>query len=624
MEDVSPSEHRNRKKSEKSVGHVSHSNHMASAQRFERRPHETLKQILVLALPVMFQRAARSRGSCVLGDAARCRRSQETEIFYELAPGAAPAPPGHHAPGQSRHHEGDAELPATAPLLTPDIKSEESEDDPMDQFYPQVLGGFIMVLCEEGDILELLGQSLFEFVHPCDQEELRDLLTTRSGVSRKQNSKQPTERSFFLRMKNTLTSRGRTVNLKSATWKVLHCTGHMRSHQGSRVLSLLCEPLPHPSSVEFPLDSSTLLTRHSMDLRFTHCEGRVLELLGYEAEHLIGCSAYHFYHALDFDHISTSLQTLLSKGQVRTRQYRFLARPGGFVWVETQATVLYSRSGQPDAIVCLNFILSAIEQPDVVFSVEQRCADMKGEPVSSVLQEPLTEPLTEPLSEPCSPAQDAGLNKLSFSSPKPDCESRAPQDPQDLCSPALRQLLSPIFNTPPSSCSPTSSPEHQAVPEVPSPEEPMDTSGVERFFAMWPDADKDQGRTLLHMDDMDLDMLAPYISMDDDFQLSALSAPEEVESPAGLGSVGLGSGRRKRVLSVDTELLPEKRLKGLTEEEELLGCLQESDQSKRGWNQLLTDKDPVLGGVQSERAGLMAELFLSRHGDLSPPLSPMT
>lgn len=29
-----------------------------------------------------------------------------------------------------------------------------------------------------------------------------------------------TERSFFLRMKCTLTSRGRTVNVKSATWKV--------------------------------------------------------------------------------------------------------------------------------------------------------------------------------------------------------------------------------------------------------------------------------------------------------------------------------------------------------------------------------------------------------------------
>lgn len=49
---------------------------------------------------------------------------------------------------------------------------------------------------------------------------------------------------------------------------------------------------------------------------------------------------------------------VLSKGQVSTSQYRFLANSGGFVWAETQATVLYSsKTSQPEAIVCLNFIL---------------------------------------------------------------------------------------------------------------------------------------------------------------------------------------------------------------------------------------------------------------------------
>ena len=64
--------------------------------------------------------------------------------------------------------------------------------------------------------------------------------------------------------------------------QVLHCTGHMRvcssdedsSPPAGSFMTVLCEPIPHPSSVEFPLDRSTFLTRHSMDLRFTHCEGR--------------------------------------------------------------------------------------------------------------------------------------------------------------------------------------------------------------------------------------------------------------------------------------------------------------------------------------------------------------
>lgn len=39
------------------------------------------------------------------------------------------------------------------------------------------------------------------------------------GLSKKK-LEAPTERHFSLRMKSTLTSRGRTLNLKAATWKV--------------------------------------------------------------------------------------------------------------------------------------------------------------------------------------------------------------------------------------------------------------------------------------------------------------------------------------------------------------------------------------------------------------------
>ncbi len=54
---------------------------------------------------------------------------------------------------------------------------------------------------------------------------------------------------------------------------------------------------------------------------------------------------------------------VFSKGQVCTSHYRFLAKNGGFVWTETQATVLYnSKTSQPEAVVCLNFILRYLNQ----------------------------------------------------------------------------------------------------------------------------------------------------------------------------------------------------------------------------------------------------------------------
>ncbi|KAM8769286.1 hypoxia inducible factor 1 subunit alpha, like isoform 2-T2 [Acanthopagrus schlegelii] len=624
------------------------------------------------------QRKLRSR------DAARCRRSQETEVFYELAR-TLPLPRR-----VSTHLDKSAIMRVSLSflqmqrLLRPGEKQkeeEEEEEDPMDTFYPEALAGFVMVMTEEGDMiyltenvskhigitqLELLGHSIYDFVHPCDQEELRDLLSPRPGLSKKLQTEQPSERNFFLRMKSTLTSRGRTVNIKSAAWKVLHCTGHMRPFGGgsssppaARVTTLLCEPIPHPSSVEFPLDSFTFLTRHSMDLRFTHCKGRVTELVGYKPEDLIGRSAYEFHHALDSDHVNKSLHTLLSKGQVNTRHYRFLTNSGGFVWAETQATILYSsKTSQPEAVVCLNFILSAVEQPDVVFSVEQirsgqaeLCSPEKSE---------VCDPERESLSS-SSQTEDAASNRSSADVPLKDfvelsfLSASAEKNPQDFCTPQLRQLLTPIFDPitpPPSSSSSSSSPASSADLEPSSCEDEgvMDTSEVEKFFAVWTEDSQKKGQE--ETESMDLELLAPYISMDDDFQLTFLSSlPEEGEkwsSPLSEPSSATPAvkERRKRTHHPDDELSSELMVQDKRQKQEassieeelllshrLLGCLDETDQSDlflgpgpAGPSRLLTDKDPLLGGVQGlcDTAALMRDIFTHRPPELSPPLSPMT
>lgn len=155
------------------------------------------------------------------------------------------------------------------------------------------------------------------------------------GLSKKK-LEAPTERCFSLRMKSTLTGRGRTLNLKAATWKVsrarpgggsgvspsqlpvgspetylpdprepqahvlphlapahpnqvLHCSGHMRVYKppaqtspaGSpnlepplQCLVLICEAIPHPGSLEPPLGRGAFLSRHSLDMKFTYCDER--------------------------------------------------------------------------------------------------------------------------------------------------------------------------------------------------------------------------------------------------------------------------------------------------------------------------------------------------------------
>lgn len=59
-----------------------------------------------------------------------------------------------------------------------------------------------------------MGQNIFEYSHPCDHDEIRDVISARAS----ETSIAP--KSIFIRLKCTLTSKGRSVNLKSATYKV--------------------------------------------------------------------------------------------------------------------------------------------------------------------------------------------------------------------------------------------------------------------------------------------------------------------------------------------------------------------------------------------------------------------
>ncbi|XP_071656963.1 hypoxia-inducible factor 3-alpha isoform X3 [Patagioenas fasciata] len=396
----------------------------------------------------------------------------------------------------------------------------------VDGCYLQALGGFVMVLSEAGDMiflsenvqrllglsqLELIGHSVFDFVHPCDHEELQDVLSPRHGPPRRRGER--SGRSFSLRMKSTLSGRGRCLNLKAASWKVLHCAGHMRSYAGAgggapplRCLVLICEPIPHPGAIDAPLGSGTVLTRHSMDMRFTYCDERIGEVLGFAPEELLGCSLFEYVHALDSDTLSRSVHTLLSKGQAVTRPYRLLARPGGFLWAQTQATVMGSgRGAPPEGVVCVTFVLSRVEQGGVVLSLEQ--TPRRGE--GRRLPPP-------PGPDPQEPVLSLGLGVgvLAFVRPPQVPEAALQRDPRRFCSPPLARLLSPIFDPPPTGGTP---PRRRRSPSPPPGDELL--FEVQKLFG------SPGGGTALQVSPLDLAMLAPYIPMDGDFQLGGAEAP---------------------------------------------------------------------------------------------------
>lgn len=52
------------------------------------------------------------------------------------------------------------------------------------------------------------------------------------------------------------------------------------------------------------------------------------------------------------------LPAVLVKGQVTTKYYRMLSKHGGWVWVQSYATIVHnSRSSRPHCIVSVNYVL---------------------------------------------------------------------------------------------------------------------------------------------------------------------------------------------------------------------------------------------------------------------------
>ncbi|XP_072292659.1 endothelial PAS domain-containing protein 1-like isoform X3 [Eucyclogobius newberryi] len=522
-------------------------------------------------------------------DAARCRRSKETEVFYELAH-QLPLP---HTVSTHLDKASIMRLAIsflrTRKLLASAACSHtgrsSTDDGQMDSLYLKSLEGFITVVTSEGDMIflseninrfmglcqvELTGHSIFDFTHPCDHEEIRENLSlkTTGQCSAKNVKELTTDRDFFMRMKCTVTNRGRTVNLKSASWKVLHCTGQLKVYSGapSRVLCgfkeppltcavLMCEPIAHPSHIDTPLDSKTFMSRHSMDMKFTYCDDSVTELMGYTLEDLIGRSVYDFYHALDTDSVTRCHHNLCSKGQAVSAQYRMLAKRGGYVWMETQGTVIYnSRNSQPQCVVCVHYVLSDVEQPSMIFSLEQTEALFKPHNMSSFFSSGAAGPtgpatdmgdtlFTKLKEEPDelaqlaptpgdtiitldfdAPQQSEGPSPLSSEKHKHGAspQTRAPPGaPAPAPAPALADMImqqphpSSGSTTPSlSSCSTPSSPEDYYS----SVENELKVELTEKLFALH--TESGEGKSERDLSDLDLETLAPYIPMDgEDFQL---------------------------------------------------------------------------------------------------------
>lgn len=261
----------------------------------------------------------------------------------------------------------------------------------------QTLDGFVFVVASDGKIMyisetasvhlglsqvELTGNSIYEYIHPSDHDEMTAVLAAHQPLHHHLLQEYEIERSFFLRMKCVLAKRN--AGLTCSGYKVIHCSGYLKIRQYMLDMSLydscyqivglvaVGQSLPPSAITEIKLHSNMFMFRASLDLKLIFLDSRVTELTGYEPQDLIEKTLYHHVHGCDVFHLRYAHHLLLVKGQVTTKYYRLLSKLGGWVWVQSYATIVHnSRSSRPHCIVSVNYVLTDIEYKELQLSLDQ-------------------------------------------------------------------------------------------------------------------------------------------------------------------------------------------------------------------------------------------------------------
>ncbi|KAJ8917219.1 hypothetical protein NQ315_012711 [Exocentrus adspersus] len=263
----------------------------------------------------------------------------------------------------------------------------------------QTLDGFIFVVAPDGKIMyisetasvhlglsqvELTGNSIYEYIHPTDHDEMTAVLTPSMfppGVVAPPHDHE-SDRAFFLRMKCVLAKRN--AGLTNSGYKVIHCSGYLKMKQfttgtgpyepcyQNMGLVAVGHSLPPSAITEIKLHTNMFMFRASLDLKLIFLDARVAQLTGYEPQDLIEKTLYHYVHGNDMFALRYSHHQLLHKGQVTTKYYRFLCKGGGWVWMQSYATIVHnSRSSRPHCIVSVNYVLSDVESKKLVLNAAQ-------------------------------------------------------------------------------------------------------------------------------------------------------------------------------------------------------------------------------------------------------------
>ncbi|XP_030650220.1 basic helix-loop-helix ARNT like 1b [Chanos chanos] len=292
---------------------------------------------------------------------------------------------------------------AANPYTEANYKPAFLSDDELKHLILRAADGFLFVVgCDRGKILfvsesvykilnysqnDLIGQSLFDYLHPKDIAKVKEQLSSSDTTPRERLIDAKTglpvktditpgpsrlcsgaRRSFFCRMKcnrplvkmedKDIPS---TCSKKKADRKsfcTIHSTGYLKSwpptkmgldednepdNEGCNLSCLVAIGRLHPHIVPQPMSGdirvkpTEYVSRHAIDGKFVFVDQRATAILAYLPQELLGTSFYEYFHQDDIGHLAEChRQVLQMREKINTNFYKFKIKDGSFITLRSR------------------------------------------------------------------------------------------------------------------------------------------------------------------------------------------------------------------------------------------------------------------------------------------------
>lgn len=242
---------------------------------------------------------------------------------------------------------------ATNPYTEANYKPTFLSDDELKHLILRAADGFLFVVgCDRGKILfvsesvfkilnysqnDLIGQSLFDYLHPKDIAKVKEQLSSSDTAPRERLIDAKTDRKSFCTIHSTgylkswpPTKMGLDEDSEpdneGCNLSCLVAIGRLHSHM-----------VPQPVNGEIRVKSMEYVSRHAIDGKFVFVDQRATAILAYLPQELLGTSCYEYFHQDDIGHLAEChRQVLQTREKITTNCYKFKIKDGSFITLRSR------------------------------------------------------------------------------------------------------------------------------------------------------------------------------------------------------------------------------------------------------------------------------------------------